>query len=229
LLFKPLVFLSSTSDLSQERQAVADDGWISRYFNVYLFEEEGASRDIPLERCREMISQSDFFIGLIGKTYGSTLPDNESKSIVEWEYDTATTVDDLEMMFFLREEAKDPGIDARQQNFVRRLISFNRGLWCKFFKTPNQLVEQVKDSLTQLLIKFKVRMKRENIWVSKRWQSINVPIAFLICAGLCLIVYFQLEFNILPNSAMIAICVALAVAIVMLFLIIIFPKVRDGH
>jgi hypothetical protein len=58
----PLVFISSTSDLKQERLAVA--GKLRLTYEPYLYEEEGAGSKSPADRCREMIEASDVFVCL---------------------------------------------------------------------------------------------------------------------------------------------------------------------
>src|SRR5438045_9495902 len=102
MISKPLVFVSSTSGLAEERREL--EARLSRVYELYLYEEDRARGASPEQHCRDMINQSDVFLGVLGLDYGSGFPGADGKrSIVEWEFDAAQSRSDLEILTFVRQ------------------------------------------------------------------------------------------------------------------------------
>jgi len=151
---RPLVFVSSTSDLSAERRALAAE--LRPVYDLYLYEEDRARGASPEQRCREQIARCHVFLGVLGESYGSPLPgDAAQRSIVEWEFDTAREArrENLEIMPFVKHGA-DAGGDPRQRSFLGRLTDFRTGLWCRFFDSPQGLVAEARKSLERWLVEY---------------------------------------------------------------------------
>lgn len=153
----PLVFISSTSDLVDEREALANK--LPPMYDPYLFERDRARSQSPEAHCREMIEQSDVFVCLLGFNYGSlySFEVEGARSIVEWEFDTARSRADIELMVFRKDPL--PGIDQRQQEFLNRVSGFQEGVWLKRFRSPDELVCQVGESLLRWLVEFRAKVK----------------------------------------------------------------------
>jgi hypothetical protein len=153
------VFISSTSDLAAERDAVA--AALHGLFDAYLYEQDHAQASSPEQRCRQMIHASDFFVGLVGERYGTPFPGAvEERSIVEWEFDVARARNDLPVMAFLKKLPDPEAIDPRQKRFVERVTGdFQHGLWYKAFASTAELVGLVTTSLTATLLEFWARLK----------------------------------------------------------------------
>jgi hypothetical protein len=106
------VFLSSTSELEQERRSLREK-LPPRVYDLYLFEEDRARRMSPEEHCRRQIEQAHVFLGLLGPGYGSPFPGSKpERSIVEWEHDVAMGQSGLEVLSFVKDlgkgEVRDP-------------------------------------------------------------------------------------------------------------------------
>lgn len=112
----PVVFISSTSDLAAEREALAS--MLPPAYAPYLYERDRAGSRSPEDRCREMIEHSDVFVCLLGERFGSLYSfDVGPRSIVEWEFDTARERDHLELMTFQKEPLTniEPGSFGRSR------------------------------------------------------------------------------------------------------------------
>lgn len=183
---KPLVFISSTSDLVEERQALAQA--LRPTFEPYLFEEDRARRSTPEERLRMVIEDSDVFVIVLGAAYGTALPsDAEGRSIVEWEFDSALARPELELMAFTKAGARGVASSTRQQAFLTRVSDFRGGSWCKSFTGPSELPPLVLRSLMQWLAEFYQRMKlargRLRVFTHRRLLPVAVGAAGLSVAA----------------------------------------------
>lgn len=148
---KPTVFISSTSDLTDERSSVGSA--LRPHCEPYLYEEDRGGRESPRARCARKIGESDLFLVLLGPNFGSPLPeDAEQRSIVEWEVDTAMSRADLEIMPFLRRDLDRAVTDPRQRRVLAKVRDFRSGLWCKFFSSSQDLVAIVRDSMIGWLV-----------------------------------------------------------------------------
>ena len=195
--YKPIVFISSTSDLVAERAAVATA--LRPSCEVYLYEEVGGGRASPREQCERAIRRSDVFVILLGPTFGSTVPEDEQgRSIVEWEVDTAMRRPFLEVMPFIKGGRDNVSADPRQQSFLVRIRDFNQGLWCKFFRTPGELVELVNQSVRDWLIRFWPKVVNRRI--IRLASRILLPIAVLAVVGVALLQFSPLAEDVVPRT-----------------------------
>lgn len=151
----PVVFISSTSDLAAERQALAEG--LAPLYAPYLYERDRAGRHHPVDRCRQMIEQSDVFVCLLGEQFGSVYTfDVGPRSIVEWEFETARAQRHVELMAFRKEPQAAP--DPRQKAFIDRVTGFGTGVWTNAFRTPAELVQAVSASLVKWLVEFRAQV-----------------------------------------------------------------------
>ena len=182
---KLLVFLSSTSDLKAERDAVT----VPRSMDVYRYELDRARGTTPRDRLRQMLEQSDAFVGLHGARYGSLYPGLEQDmSIVEWEFDTARQLKRVELFPFVKANLP-PDVDPHQRTFLSRLESFDHGTWVKKFESPAQLQEQVSSSLLDWLAEYFLRVQAaEGGQVSKRGRALPLVALTACTIGLGLVV-----------------------------------------
>lgn len=155
---RPIVFISSTSDLTEERKALLAS--LGPLYEPYLYEEDRARRGSPEERCREMIERSHVFVGILGARYGTPFPSDAERSIVEWEIDTARRCETVEIMAFLKKLPPGAEVDPRQKRLLDEVTRFESGLWCKFFESTDNLVQLVRSSLEGWLVEFWARMQQ---------------------------------------------------------------------
>lgn len=211
---KPLVFISSTSDLSATREALAKA--LRPIYEPYLYEEDRARGRTPEKQCRKVIDRSDVFLGLLGASYGTPFdPPKDNRSVVEWEYDVARTRDDLEIMMFISQATQTTTVDKRQQLFLRRITSFRGGAWCKFFTSTQELVKTARESLERWLVEFWA-----GVHASKRSRRhrLNLVVGFLAAGVICLlglISALYLLSGFLTKTAMVGICVSSIIAILL--------------
>jgi len=98
---------------------------------------------------------------LLGGAYGTPFPaKGESRSIVEWELDEARRTAGLEIFSFVKKPDALTTSDERQKQFLGRLGSFQAGLWLKEFRSTEQLVSLVLESVDAWLAELVVRMRR---------------------------------------------------------------------
>ena len=224
---KPIVFVSSTSDLSEERKALlASLGTLSE---PYLYEEDRARRGSPEERCREMIERSNVFVGILGATYGTPFPSDPQRSIVEWEVETARRCEDVEIMAFLKKLPPGAEVDPRQKQFLDRISAFESGLWCKVFESTENLVQLVRSSLEGWLVEFWSRVRQRQTQAALGLHKILIAVAALAVLGLLGIAATPLR-NQLTASALIAVSGAVA-ALVLLCIVLLVAETggRHGH
>ena len=128
MITKLSVFNSSTSDLREERQAVASE--LPMSFDPYLYERDRARGQSPEARLEEVLDDAEVFVGILGGRWGSVYPDCEGNpSIVEWEFEQAASRKRIAMMPFLK-ELPDAQVDDQQKEFRRRISEFRTGSWC---------------------------------------------------------------------------------------------------
>lgn len=114
-----------------------------------------ASPSDPAELCREMVRTADVYVGLIGRWYGSIVPEQAHLSYTELEFETATDVG-MPRLVFLIDAAGDPsprrqpsGHAARQAAFRRRLQE-QAGVTIATVNTPADLEMALFHALTAL-------------------------------------------------------------------------------
>lgn len=191
---KPLVFISSTSDLAEERKALLAN--LGPLYQPYLYEEDRARRGSPEEHCREMIASCDVFVGILGAAWGTPLPSDPQRSIVEWEIDTARGRSDLEILTFLKKLPPGAEIDPRQKKLLEETTGFEHGLWCKFFDSTESLVQAVRTSLEGWLVEFWAHMQRARFHMALRLHRVLVAIAAAAAIALLILAVTPLRAHI---------------------------------
>ncbi len=214
---KPQIFISSTSDLADERQALAKS--LSSDYEPYLFEEDRARAASPEQHCAAMIKDSEVFLGVVGENYGSSYSAADQRSICEWEFDTARQQPELAMMMLLHEPADEAAIDPEQKAFRERITGFSSGVWCRFFRTSQELVSLAQQSLTRWLVERLVQAKEQaqhrSSWLRRR----TVPIAAGTVIALGAIIAADLAVNLMSPQYLLALC-ALAACVLLMLLVI---------
>jgi hypothetical protein len=191
---KPLVFISSTSDLAEERKALLAN--LGPLYQPYLYEEDRARRGSPEEHCREMIASCDVFVGILGAAWGSPLPSDPQRSIVEWEIGTARERSDLEILTFLKKLPPGAEIDPRQKKLLEETTGFENGLWCKFFDSTESLVQAVRASLEGWLVEFWAQMQKARFHMALRLHRVLLAIAAAAALALLLLAVSPLRAHI---------------------------------
>ncbi|HEX6864874.1 MAG TPA: DUF4062 domain-containing protein, partial [Thermoanaerobaculia bacterium] len=121
-----IVFISSVqSEFASERRAITDfirgNPLLSRYFDVFLFEELPASDRAPGDVYLDWIDRSAVYIGLFGEKYGSV--DAQGVSPTEREFDRATARGKRRLIFLNGDpEARHPKMKALVQKAERQLV-----------------------------------------------------------------------------------------------------------
>jgi hypothetical protein len=183
---KPIIFISSTSDMAREREALA--AALRPSFQPYLFEEDTARTATPEARCRDMIHKSDAFVGCLGIGYGTAFDGTgDGPSISEWEYDTARAHGGLEVLIFIAQETNDPErVDHRQRKFLERVSDFRKGHWCKHFGSPGELTKLALDALHSWFIGSWIALKsaeEKASWMRKVFRVMGAVIGIPMAVG----------------------------------------------
>ncbi|MDQ3813376.1 MAG: DUF4062 domain-containing protein [Armatimonadota bacterium] len=217
---KPIVFISSTSDLSQERQALAETLRRLRLYEPYLYEEDRARGGSPEAHVRQMIEASDVFVGVLGARYGSLFSAGPpQRSIVEWEFDEASARRHIQIMMFIREMPAGEVIEPPQQHFLDRVRDFHSGVWCRFFSSANELSALVRESLELWLLEVWQRVQKESQRRTVPWLHRILSVVAVAFVGLlCLIAATPLRAQ-FSNSALIALC-AVSATVVLLCIVL---------
>ncbi len=222
MIEKPLVFISSTSDRQADRSALAEA--LGPDFVPYLFEQDRARGTSPRQRCAEMIDSCDSFIGILGTEYGSSYQESDERqagcSITEWEFDTASQRDDLEMMMFVSSETDNSPVDASQQSFLNRVQSFHEGKWCKFFSSPVELVNLVQSSLMQWLVEYMVQAKSRAVELSHKRMRLALVLSLAVVLLVLGAVAGHFAFDLFYKEAVLAVCGVAAGAIIAIYLLV---------
>lgn len=173
---KPILFISSTSDLVEERKAI--DSVVGRSFEVYRYEEDTAGRQAPRNRLLKILGSTDVFIGILGARYGSAYPGCESdRSIVEWEFDTARDHPTAEVFAFSKKGILDE-VEPEQKRFLDRLGDFTEGLWLKEFSS----VDQLKDEVSKAVMNWFARFWRASYEGSSQRSKLGPVVVFALVA-----------------------------------------------
>lgn len=107
------------------------------------------------EACRQMVAETDLYLGLIGFRYGSLVDDDADRSYTELEYDTARSLGRPQLIFLLHPEAAIPPVHVidnvfgtRQEEFRKRVEDDK--LVHRSFKNPENLALEVGMALADL-------------------------------------------------------------------------------
>jgi ATP-dependent DNA helicase RecG len=145
------VFVSGNQkELSKERLAVKevinDNTVFKRFFETFLFEEVPASSQRPNFTYINEVKNSDIFIGILGKKYGSI--DKEGLSPTEREFRTFIENKPHNDIFIF---VKGSGDESRDEN-IQKLIDFIRSsVTYKRFEDLSDLKEYIDENLVLFL------------------------------------------------------------------------------
>jgi len=143
------VFVSSVQkELASERRAVHDfvegDALLSRFFEVFLFEDLPASGQRPDELYLAEIDQSAVYIGLFGNHYGHE--DDSGVSPTEAEFDRATFAGKERLIFV--KGSDDKSRHPKMQALINKASGqLNR----RRFSSIEELTSQIYASLVEYL------------------------------------------------------------------------------
>ncbi|MEJ2310006.1 MAG: DUF4062 domain-containing protein [Gammaproteobacteria bacterium] len=216
MISKPQVFISSTSDLETERQALAEG--LRPLFEPYLFEQDRARAASPREHCAEMIRASDAFLGVVGSNYGSHYSADDERSICEWEFDTAREQHDLPLMMLLS-SVDESSLEPEQRRFRSRLEDFHTGVWCRFFRSSQQLVDIARDSLMQWMIEHLVQRDASSRKRGQWLRRLTAPIAIATVGGLGAAVAANLVLDFLSATQLAGLCGLTLCILALLFML----------
>ena len=138
--YKLSVFISSTSDLKQWRNA-ATKALSELNIDGSKFEEWPSSPNAPIEECLLNIIESDAFILLLGKNYGS--PKHLKLSATHLEYRQANKHNKPIFAYLLKSMEREP----EQVAFIKEIEQSK--FHCKPIKSIKHLKEEVKTSITK--------------------------------------------------------------------------------
>ena len=207
MIRKPRIFLSSTSAMGEEREGLYMDPVLRQGFETYCYEYDRAKKVKPREHCEAMIKSSDIFLCLVGSEFGSQLPGDETRSIVKWEYDTAAPCEDIELMAFVEEGAREDAEDPRQKEFIDELTGFE-GTWCKFFSTTDQLKRLVKDSLLLWQDEFYEQMQFARRSPARKISGIMSVIVAVFLLAFFYAVYLEISGKFTGEMTFLGLCAA---------------------
>jgi len=141
------VFLSSTArDLQTYRDAVYQAIQRLDGYQCVRMEDFGARSGTPEEYCREVVSQCDMFVGILGHLYGSS-PKGATRSFTQLEYDAAVVCEKPRLMFVatdgvgLEVEPESEEQASAQRAFRKDVREDRVAAWS--FKNPDALATLV--------------------------------------------------------------------------------------
>lgn len=115
----PRVFISSTSDMAPYRKVIEERVKACEMFPD-MYELWGQENDYPRDMCCKHVLQSDFFVCILGSTYGFIEP-IWNKSMTEIEYRVAQSAG-IPILVYILNNAEKP-IDSRQNEFLNEVKS----------------------------------------------------------------------------------------------------------
>ena len=134
------IFVSSTSDLQDERQAVKEvvrENDLDQHLFVFAYEDVPSQSGSPEKVLLKELFSTDILVLILGSRYGSLHPDNQRVSIVEWEYQQATKKGVFKKpsdAFIFIKKVPQGDIDESQEVFRDKLTTFTKH-WSKHYET----------------------------------------------------------------------------------------------
>jgi tetratricopeptide (TPR) repeat protein len=144
------VFVSGTQDdLKPERDALAR-ALESLGLEVVRAEVWRSSWASPRETLREMVRVADLYIGLYGHRYGYVI-DPDEISATEFEFLEARRRG-KPILIYVKGLRKGQKRDARQEEFLKRVLDFNTGFFRRpEFQGPSDLEEWARQDVAELI------------------------------------------------------------------------------
>lgn len=146
---KMLVFISSVQkEFENERMALRaflqGDALLSKFFDPFLFEDVPATSRRPGAVYLDKVEQSEVYIGLFGNEYGST----SGKSATEQEFERASQLNKLRLIYVKGPGSSDAQKDPRMQSLIQLA---GAELIRRRFANKAELIAAVYASLVQFL------------------------------------------------------------------------------
>jgi len=144
------VFISSVqSEFAKERRMLSEylrkDTLLSKYFDVFVFEDLPAKDHTPTKVYLNKVKQTDIFLLLLGKEYGNELTDGASPTQKEFEEATKNNKYRLAFLLNARREDRHPKMN-RLIDMVSDTIIYRQ------FSTGYELLSNVYSSLISFLM-----------------------------------------------------------------------------
>ncbi|MGD0884327.1 MAG: DUF4062 domain-containing protein [Thermodesulfovibrionales bacterium] len=141
------IFISSTvKDLAPEREMAAR-AIEALKLEALRAETLGSRPDTPAETCRQMVRDSDVFIGIYGGRYGY-VPPGQPVSVTEMEFLEAREAG-KDILVYVKDETQT---ENRQASFLSRADDFEGGYFRRpRFRTLSDLEDWIKEDLIALL------------------------------------------------------------------------------
>ena len=187
------VFVSSTADLLEEREAVRSvirDYQIERQLLPYISDSDMRPGATPEERLREEIRNADLFMMILGGRFGSLHPKAATQpppSICEWEFEEARRRGLT--MLSLEKVLPPETIEEPQRRFRDQVRQFSSGVWRKTFSNRDELAK----ILVGVLIAWALSEKRSI-------QRMEVLAWAILALGVALVVSLLWLVNLPPDS-----------------------------
>lgn len=202
------VFVSSTSDLADERRSIKDKLKEENgdSVKVWLYEEEEAVGFSPEDYCRQQIEQSEIFICILGGKYGSLYPPEYQGSIVEFEYEESRRQLPPHLTGVFVKKLPNDEIESKQQDFRKRISKFD-GIWIKTYESVEELTSSVVKSIRKFFADNTLLLAENNILFLEFLHKVThlSTIIFILIAVLSVLVFFL--FDGIRHSTLYALCV----------------------
>lgn len=146
------LFVSSTSDLKDEREAIRgmiQKLQIDRQISAYISDYDSRAGDTPEERVREEIHAAELFVLILGGKYGSPHPaaKNGHPSICEWELGQARKLWGPPVISLMKDHPPET-IEEPQRRFREQVQGFCAGTWLRKFSTAGEVTEILNRVIT---------------------------------------------------------------------------------
>ncbi len=146
------IYISSTyNDLVEHRQQVYDILRKMRY-DVMAMEDYVATDKRPLDKCLADVASCHIYVGIFAWRYGY-VPPGQKQSITELEYQQAGQSGLERLIFLLDEDAPWPRSKMESGAGGEKIEALRGELLAahlvQFFKSPEELTEQVADSVAE--------------------------------------------------------------------------------
>lgn len=151
------VFLSSTYlDLKKHREQIHLALDRLKWPQVHWMEGEPGQEGKILERCLEMIEDSQIHVGLIGSRYGTIIEDDRGcLSITEREFDYATRLGLYRIVFISQTRKTKSNDEVALESFKSKV---QEEIWPDYFKNEYDLASKVSIALSDIWNELNGRM-----------------------------------------------------------------------
>jgi hypothetical protein len=124
------------------------------------------------------------------------------------------------MMMFVSSDTGSKEVEPNQRRFLDRVQAFKGGVWCKFFSSPAELVDLVKNSLVQWLAECLVQAKTRGDEKARKRMKTSFATASAVTLLALSSVIGHFLFGLFYKGAVLTICGVALGAIVALMLLV---------